>query len=476
MIRRSAHALAPAVSLALTLLATRPSHAQLGPLVTYQYVDSGVPPVADGPPIEPRAAPPDARGWARACSFQKPICVYGAPQTEPRLVLAALASAESAWDVAIKALALPAPDADTDGTTRAYRIYLVDRAGTTPSATLLSARDVRSTMDRATAFTLVDRALAGCALDGAIAREVVRASLWRVAPATDDGSARAETAYLARLIAPPCATGALDGADRFQGHPQHALVDTWSGVARPSAIAADEYERGAALFYWWLDAHFGNEPGDLVRNTWALTPTGTALGAWLWNNHPNGFDVLRTTFKNGFGPSTTLDDLFVRFAVARAFFGAADDGAPYHLEESRALGDPARVALDWGERSGSEIAWPAKARRFVAPEGVAPSGAAYVLVHMDGAPTGAKLRVEAEWESFTRMRWVAVMLDGDGKDLREHPITGLDRATSAQASIYDLEGAAAVLLVGVALGDWRYDFDPDDVWEPHGWMLTVAAE
>ena len=463
-----------AASLAALAVAT-PARAQFGiPQEDDGRPDSGAPALMDGPPLEPRAERPVAAGWKRACSFREPICIYAAPGTEAKTIVLALASSERAWEALTKVLRIPSPDADPDG---AYRVYLVDRPSLSPSTTLLAERDVRSGFDRASAFTLVDRSLRGCALDSAIAREVARAALFRVAPATDDGSARAESAYLSRLIV-PCAMEDIDGVRRFQAHPQHALVDAWHADAHPeTGIGADEYARGAALFFWWLDVQFGDVPGDFVRDVWALSPTMTPLGAWLWNNHPNGFDTLRVTFKDGFGPKTTVDDLFVKFAIARAFFGAADDAAPLHLAESRPLGESARVALDWGAYGGAEIAWPTKARRFVSSEGVAPTGAAYLLIHRDGAPKGSSLRVTAEWESFTRMRWFAVKLDEAGKDLGELPIAALVRAIAAQATIYDLDATTDVLLVGVALGDWRYDFDPDDgVWEPHGWMVTVAQE
>ena len=42
---------------------------------------------------------------------------------------------------------------------------------------------------------------------------------------------------------------------------------------------------------------------------------------------------------------------------------------------------------------------------------VAPTGASYVVVDHAAAPPGAKLRLEAEWEDYGRMRWVAVKLD-----------------------------------------------------------------
>jgi len=52
-----------------------------------------------------------------------------------------------------------------------------------------------------------------------------------------------------------------------------------------------------------------------------------------------------------------------------------------------------------------------------------------------------------------------------------------ERSTQAQMTVVDLDVAASLLLVGTNVGDPLYPFDPDDeVWEPHGWILTVASE
>lgn len=74
------------------------------------------------------------------------------------------------------------------------------------------------------------------------------------------------------------------------------------------------------------------------------------------------------------------------------------------------------------------------------------------------------------------MRWVVVKLDARGSEMSEMVIPSLDRGTDAQLTVMELDGVDSVLLVGVNLGDPKWAFDPDDgVWEPHGWMVTVAA-
>jgi hypothetical protein len=399
-------------------------------------VDAGPPnpwaspgPIVERGPLRPAPMP------LRACSMRHPVCVHGSKGPD---VLATLGSAERAWEMAAGALDLPSPDPHP--ATGAYDIYLVDRAG---ADTGLGERDPRGRVDRASAFSRIDVRATGCARDFLVARELLRAVLFRVSPAIDEGSARAQTASLAELIV-PCFT--ID-ASLFQSRPDRVIVDTW-----PEApLLGARYDEGAALVYDWIDKSFGAEPGAIVRALWALSPTVTTPGAWRWSNEPDTFDVLRASFKNALSLGSTVDDLLREVAVARATMPL-----------------PARI-----DRT---IDWPSKPRRF-AGEPVAPTGATYFLIHKRDAPAGASLRVELSWEQHAKMRWAAVKLDPSGHEIGHIAIPSADRATEAQMTVVDLDRAADVLLVGTNVGEPLFPFDPDDdVWEPHGWLLTVAAE
>ena len=361
-------------------------------------------------------------------------------ETSPATILAALGSAESGWDTLTEALDVPAPDPEADGE---WHVYLVEGSSALDgsSTALLAARDPVARFDRASSFALVDRRTAtGCALDLALARAVARASLWRSAPATDEGSARAESEALARL-AVPCAVGGEDLA-AFQVEPERALVDP----TRPS------YDRGAGLFFDWVDSTFGAEPGVLMTGVWALSPTRTPGAAWRWSRAPTGFDVLRASLQGTLGTDSTLDDVLERFAVDRA------TAAP-----------PVRV--------GWHIPWPAAARRFASPVPTSPTGASYVLVDLAGAPASARLRVEAAWEDFGRMRWAVIKLDAEARAIAVVPVTSLRLATRASMTVELLDGAARALVVGVNVGSTEHPFDPDQgEWEPHGWLLTLEGE
>ena len=394
----------------------------------------------EGPTIDFATPPDGAAAWAQACSLRHPVCVHAAPRTRPSLLVAALGASERAWDVLTGALTLAPPDADADG---AWHVYLQDGVEGGSTA-LLAARDPVAHFDRATSFALVDRAVpVGCPLDFALARAVAQASLWRMAPATDAGSARAETQMLARL-ATPCYVGdvGVDEERMFEDEPERAVVD-------PASAA---FDRGAALFFEWLDANFATYPGALVGGLWSLAPTKTGAHAWRWSGTPTGFDVLRVSLKNALGTDSTLDDVLARFAVHRALATPA-----------------ARVA--W------HVPWPAKARRFASPIPVTPTGASVVLIDVAGAPAGAKLRVEAAWEDFGRMRWEIVKLDAQGRDLADIPVTSLPLGTSASMTLEPLDGVDRVVVVGVNVGSTEHPFQPNQGWwEPHGWLLTIEGQ
>jgi hypothetical protein len=396
-----------------------------------------------GPVLEERAVPDGSGEWARACSLRHPLCVHAAPYAPASYVLAAVAAGEQAWETLTGALELAPPDVEADGAWHAYLVdgAEIDRAGDTGSTAVLAARDPVARFDRASSFGLIDAAIPpSCALDVAVARVLARAALWRVAPATDEGSARAEAQMFAEL-ATSCASA--DDDDRvFQSQPERAIVD-------PTLPA---FDHGAWLFFEWLDANFATRPGALIAGLWALTPTHTPARAGRWTSGSTGFDVLRVSLKDALFTGSTLDDVLVRFAVHRAVVTP-----PPHPS--------------W------HIPWPGQARRFASPVPVAPTGASYVVVDLAGAPAAAKLRVEAAWEDFGRMRWEVAKVDAQGRLMADVPITSLPLGTSASMTIENLDGVDHVVVVGVNVGSTEHPFDPrQGWWEPHGWLLTVEGE
>ena len=382
----------------------------------------------------------------RACSTQVPVCVHVQDTRDGRAARDALAAFERAWATLTGPLAMPAPDVGLD--TLTYDVFL--QAG--PTETLLEARDMRSRVDRGRAFTLLDRRMhASCILDATAATELARASLYRSAPATEEGTARAQSLYLASL-AVPCATAFDTAAMDFQAHPERQLVDP-----------------GASVFWNRIDWAFGRQPGGLALTAQALHPTMTAPGAARWSNEPDTFDVLRLTFKNALSTNSNVGDLWLDFGVARWFVGTNDDRL--HIPELRTLGDAGKVPVAW------DIPWPTAPRRLAPRVAVDPTGASYLLVHRAGASPGKRLRAEIQWEEHAFFRWAFVKLDAEGRELARVSIPSKERATEAQMTLADLDATDRVLLVGVNTGDPGYAFDPDDeVLEPHSWLVTVAEE
>jgi hypothetical protein len=431
--------------------------------------DTGVP----GPYIG-YATPPALPDETRACSMRVPVCVHAAGVTPSAAVLGVLLASERAWETLAGALRLPTPDVDPDDLR--YHVYLVAGASER-GATRVAARDVRSRLDRARTFTVLDAdARAGCGLDALVAREIARAALFRASPATAEGIARAQTTYLSQLVVPCALALATPAAEAFQSRPERAICDARADEIGTNADAppsdgplARAFSEGAAAFWSRIDWAFGRAPFSVVMASWALSPSMTDVGAKRWHDEPDAFDVLRVSFKNALTTGSTIDDLLLDTAVARAFLGAADDRL--HQVETRTLGDPARVAVDW------VLPWPTKPKRVAPRAAVFPSGSSYLVIRHEGAAPGARLRVEITWEEHALFRWTFVKLDADGRELGRVGIPARERATEAQMTLVDLEGVDRILLVGTNVGDPSYRFDPDDeVWEPHAWLVTLASE
>jgi len=340
------------------------------------------------------------------------------------LVLGAL---ERAWDIG-RVLGVPLP--------QSYDAYLAAE----PARTAIQSRDILSHRDRAHVFSLIDsRVPAGCSLDFDAARELFAASALEQTPSIDDGSLRAQSTALAHL-AVPCA---LIDTTVFASHPDGALVDVH--VAPP-------YDEGASLFFSWLDGSFAKEPGHFITATWAYTETRTTSD-FDWNSEPDVFDVVRESVKDALHTGSTLDDALEEFAVVRAL--SYDSPPP----------------LGW------DVGWPHVARTLASPTGIAETGASYVRVDTKGHKAGARFRIDAAWEEHAKLRWVVVKLDAQGHEIARYEATAAPKATEAHVQIVDVEDTSALLVVVTNVGNWTTAFDPDDeVWEPHGWLLTIAAE
>ncbi len=379
--------------------------------------------------------PPGSAPWSRVCSLEHPLCVCASPSSPGSEQLEIMDATDRAWDALVAVLGVPAPERGFEGK---WNLYLSEQVKGGGRAQLV-ALDPWTRFERGVSYASIDRSARGCALEIAAARAVAQGSLLAAAPSTPAGLGLAESEQLARL-ATPCAASE-EAMAAFQSEPERTLVDGTS----------PDFARGAAAFFEWLDATFARSPGALVPALWALTPTSASADSSAHQAGATAFDVLATSLRGALASDSTLDEVFVGFAVARA-----------------SAWPPVQFAWD--------LPWPTRARRLVAPTPVSPTGASYIEISHAGAPPGARMRLEMEWEDYARMRWVALKFDGRGAVLAQIHVTSPDRATQAALTLEGLDGIDRVVMVGVNVGSTEHKFSPaQGEWEPHGWLLTIEG-
>ncbi|CAN5572046.1 hypothetical protein BH09MYX1_BH09MYX1_29530 [soil metagenome] len=393
----------------------------------------------------------------RACSFRRDLCVHGSSGPQ---VLVALASVERTWDLAVGPLALPPPERGLGS--GVYDVYLVPILDS-PGMTYLRERDLLGTPDRASAFSIVDARLGGASLDRALARELFRAIAFRTIPGTDETTARAEASALTRL-AVPSALAAPDGAEILQAHPERGLYPLTRMIPEGYRRRAAD---GAGIFFTWLDDTYAQRPGGVVRALWALSWTRSPKDASTFAENPDAFDILRENLKGALSSGSTINDVLLAFAVARAFTGNP-------LSESAELG-----AIGAPLTADFDLAWPATGttRSVAMSAGLAPTGTTTIRIRRAGAPAGTRLRVEIKWEELAKLRWMALKLDATGAITQRLPFGVADKATECALSIGELDASESVVLVGTNVSTWDAPFDPDTTpLEPHGWVVAYASE
>jgi hypothetical protein len=411
--------------------------------------------VERGPAIVFTAQAAVARGAvarvARACSFVVPVC---ASARSGARVMALLDAAERVWPRLMTVLELPRPILSTRDGARAPALELEesDSARVEPR---LQDRVAWATFDAAALRLEVPGGIApGCSLDAQVGHALALASAARSAPGLDPRSRDAQAAVLSELASGCILHRTLEAQDESARHPESSVI-VGNDLA-PQTLHG-------ALFYRWLDAHYGKGPGRLLPLLWAFGPTQTPTGAAHWYNEPDSIDVLRESLKDARFTGSRLEDVWIDFAVDRLFFGRDELRFP----ETRS----APPAWAW------EIPWPEKPRRLLSPHAVAPLGASYVLIDKRQAAAGSRLRLEAEWELEARLKWIVVKLDAQLRELGRIVVGSPERVTEAQMSVAELDRTAYIAIVAVNLGNPKFPLDPDDeVREPHGWLLTVAAE
>ena len=400
-----------------------------------------------------RVRPDPAAVPVVACSFDEPVCVRAAPSVNEASILSTLRHAEHALR-GYRALGLP-PPLPRPGGPASYDLYLLP-AEPRP-LTVGELTPGSDGVDRAAAFTLLPppSPRAGCAAAFSIAQALAHAVGLRFDAGAEDGALSMASSYLASIVA-PCPNVELAAVDDLQRHPERTFA-----AGDPSR--AD----GALLFPWFLDDAYGRGvPGAVIASLLALATQKTPPGSLQWKNEPDIFDALRVTMRNR---GSTLDQLLLDFAVARAFVGSRSDGG--HLGDVERFGAFGRVRFEWSVPYGS------LPRRLAPGVPIEPLGMTYLWVDTSSAPPGSELTFVADWELPAVFRWALVKVDKSGAEAGRLDVAGLFGASHAERTLVDVDGLAGVIVVGVNAGsmDRSHPFDPDEQpLMPHGYTVTLV--
>jgi hypothetical protein len=394
-----------------------------------------------------------------ACSFRYPVCVHAGHKVPSSSVMGALADLERAAALLTDGMGLPAPlDDGRLGGSPAFDLYLVPARSI--DEPVLTGRDdvLPASADRASAFGLLRQDLtAGAMRRNLVARAVASAIGWRIDAAEDATIRESNAAYLAEIVA-PCGVVTSELIDEFQSHPERGVAS--AGSASPAAAMA---------LPWYLDLRLGGgTAGSVPTALGVIAGQRTPGGSWFWNNEPDLFDALRASLKAR-TPPISIDDLWMELSIARLFMGTRDDGV--HFAETAFTGSFGRIRFDWS------LPYTSLPRRVSPERPIDPSGSTYIWIDLSGAPKGARLAFQLQWEGPVPFRWALLRIDRDGFEASRVVITPQQKSTLAERNLDALDGMAGVALVGVNVGDLRSDdpFDPDVApYEPHGYVVTVA--
>jgi len=392
------------------------------------------------------------RGDHGVCSFRRPVCVHPGRGTSSQAALRTLTALEQAYERLVLALGLPAPLGDRGaGGSDALDVYLVPEA---PAVLDVGWDIVPDEFDRAAAFCRIGQ-VDGALMDRAATQCVGEAITLRLDPGETPQLRRAFATHLWWTTGRPTSLD-LEAIQNVQANPGRAIA----------ARDLSGFSEGAALLFEWLDVTRGQAgPAALTTGLLALGANHTPSNAWLWNNEPDLFDVIRHTLGD---QRAKTAELMGSFAVARAFLGDHDDGT--HLGSLEWAGGFASVRFDWS------IDFSSLPRR-VASAPIDPTGSMYIWLALDDVPLGATLSFQSDWEHPVSFKWVIVRVDRDGQELGRIDVPYQESGTSAEQRVIGLENAAGLLIIGTNLGGVgvSYPFDPDIApFEPNRCTVYLA--
>ncbi len=362
------------------------------------------------------------------------VCVHAEDARAAEGAERALAAAERTLDVMLATgLPMPLPDGGRGGTS-ALDLYLGENAPFPAQA--LPEGPWPSAFDRGPAFARVRWPSPGpdCALETSVAEAVLSAAWVGLDAAPSPATFHAHAGYVAQIWQPCPAVLAAD-VDRAQRSPEVALLDL-----------------PAPLMGWFLEDRYGVGPtGWLSSSLWAIGAQPLPLGRHHVDE-PDVFDVLREVMPHR---HKTLGETMLQLAIARAFMGSRSDGQ--HLVDTDWLGEFGRVRFDW------RVSYASLPRRLAPQRPLAPTGASYLWVDLNEVPKGHGLLFHARWEESHVFQWALVRMDAEGRSIGAHLAGGIFGDSETVTTIEQLDGAAALLVVGVHVGNDNRSrpYDPD---------------
>lgn len=391
------------------------------------------------------------------CSTKAPVCAHMEAGIDPAPHLRAL---ETAFADLVVGLGLPAPRPDhARGGSPALDAYFL--GDVTP---LGGVSEAQSPLALAASTVVADpvlyrenRASAFCLLPPSVTTDLQRQAFYCVAESILLGL---------NTAAAPAQRRAAVGYFWQLGHARnaHDLQELDELQANPhlSVLRRDLTPESAAAGLWFqfLERRFGRGlTGELTASLFSASRATAAPGAWRFVNEPDVLDVVRHTAG---GRPTDAADVAVDFAVARAFLGRRWSATGLPRDDSAS--GVSNVRFDWNLKLSS------LPRRVINDTPLEDLGATYIWLDLDQPTEKITLGFEAEWEGPVAFKWQIVKVDKSGKELARIDVPFLESATKVQRTVANLDGAAALIVVGVNVGgvDLKHPSDPDyEPLEPH---------
>lgn len=409
--------------------------------------------VAEGRSVFPERARPAASEVPReACSFVAPVCVHAAATVADASMAQVLLAAERFYRV-VAALGLPTPmpDGRLGGDAR-YDIYLVPDA---VPQTVADGVQPGNVWDQSSAFTVLPPPLPpfACDADARVARSLARAAVFRIDAGVEDATMGIAESYVADIVT-DCSITSIAAVDDLQSFPERSL----------GFRVADEAS-GAFLFARYLDDTYGSgTPGDVFFSLLSVAAQHTHPSLLHYANEPDAFDALRSNTRAQGKP---IDDLFLEFAINRAFVGSRSDNG--HLADVDKYGAVGRVRFEWS------IPLATLPRRLAPMRPIEALGVTYLWLDLQGAPDNLDVSFIADWEAGVLFHWSIVKVDARGIEMGRIAVAGIRGTTHAERALVGLRGAAGLVIVGVNVGsiDRGHPFDPDEHEMARSYSVTL---